>query len=431
MLLLPFALLYLWHRGKKEPLYRQFWGERFGNVHCTLHQPIWIHSASLGELRGAAPWVQALLQERQQVFITTLTPAGRNAAQSLFAESITGGNLQLAYAPMESRFAVRRFIRNVRPKAAVMTEIDSWPVLLATISQANLPLAMANAQYPAASFARDKRWGNIRSHVYRLYDLIMCKSTTHAQRFEQIGCHNVHIVGETRFDLPIPEHHLSQAQILHQRFALVNRPVVCIASVIEAEEGIFNDALRVLAQQLQAHGLPRPLCVYVPRSPQRFEVLDEKLSQDWRVLCRSKALDEQLNWQLSDDLTHADILLGDSLGEMYFYLALSDVVVVADGFAGSGGHNVIEPLALRKPVWVGSNINGIEYPGVEAIAAGVLQQADDATQLANALTHYFTDPQAAKCHAQKAAQFYAEHAGSAQKHMAVFMPWLADKTHAS
>ena len=60
-LLLPLVLLMLWRRGAKEPLYRQFWGERFGGVSCTLHRPVWVHSASMGEMRGAAPWVHALL----------------------------------------------------------------------------------------------------------------------------------------------------------------------------------------------------------------------------------------------------------------------------------------------------------------------------------------------------------------------------------
>ena len=90
-LLLPVLLLFLWRRGRKEPLYRQFWGERFGAVSTRLQRPLWVHSASMGEIRGAAPLVRALLAAGQPVLVTTLTPAGRTAAQKLLAQEMADG----------------------------------------------------------------------------------------------------------------------------------------------------------------------------------------------------------------------------------------------------------------------------------------------------------------------------------------------------
>ena len=83
-LALPFVLLFLWRRGKKEPLYRAHWNERFGAVTTALWHPLWIHSASMGELRGAAPLVRALLHAGYPVIVTTLTPAGRTAGHQAF-----------------------------------------------------------------------------------------------------------------------------------------------------------------------------------------------------------------------------------------------------------------------------------------------------------------------------------------------------------
>jgi 3-deoxy-D-manno-octulosonic-acid transferase len=119
-----------------------------------------------------------------------------------------------------------------------------------------------------------------------------------------------------------------------------------------------------------------------------------------------------------------DVLLGDSLGEMYFYLALSQVVVVGGSFVPTGAHNVIEPLALKKPVMVGPSIWGIEYPGVEALAAGVLQQYPDATQLSAALLRLLAHPDAYASAMAGAEAFFAEHGGATQKHLAVLLPWL-------
>lgn len=430
-LALPFVLLFLWRRGRKEPLYRAHWGERFGAIDTALSHPLWVHSASMGEMRGAAPLVRALLQAGYPVLVTTLTPAGRSAGGQLFAQAIADGRLQVAYVPLELSWAVRRFIRRVKPRAAVMTEIDTWPVLLATLRRAGVPLAMANAQYPKKSIERDRRWGGFRAGVFQAYELVLCKSSTHAQRFRDVGCDDVVVAGETRFDLPVSPGQIAAAQALLGPWRLATgsagaRPVLCFASAIVGEDPTFIDAIRRVRDGVRDAGLPPLLVVYVPRSPQRFdEVADLLGAAGLRVARRSRMLDAALAPTAdAPDMADIDVLLGDSLGEMYFYLALSQVVVVGASFVPMGAHNVIEPLALKKPVMVGPSIWGIEYPGVEALAAGVLQQHADAAGLSAALLRLLTSPEAYAQAIDGAEAFVAEHGGATLKHMAALVPWL-------
>ncbi|WP_291011772.1 glycosyltransferase N-terminal domain-containing protein [Hydrogenophaga sp.] len=432
--LLPVVFLFLWRRGRREPLYRQFWGERFGNTHTPLHRPLWVHSASMGELRGAAPLVRALLAEGLSIVITTLTPAGRTAAQQLFDEPIAQGRLAVAYLPLELGWAVRRFIRQVNPRAAVMTEIDTWPVLLATLRTQGVPLAMANAQYPKESFIRDrKRWWGFRAALFQAYELVLCKSDTHAQRFRQLGCERVVIAGETRFDLPASPQQLHAASELSRQWGLAThtpsgRPVVCFASVVVGEDATFVSTMQTIRQALAKQSATPPLFVCVPRSPQRFDESERLLAEaGLRVVRRSACLDAAFQPDENLKMADVDVLLGDSLGEMYFYLALSQVVVVGGSFVDTGAHNVIEPLALKKPVMVGPSIWGIEYPGAEALAAGVLQQHADANRLAQALLSLLTSPQAYAQATAGAAAFFAEHGGATDKHMATLMPWLQER----
>jgi len=427
-LLMPVFLLFLWRRGQKEPLYRQFWSERWGHTPTALQRPLWVHSASMGEIRGAAPLVRALLAAGYPVIVTTLTPAGRTAAQKLLESDIAAGRAQVAYVPFEWGSAVRRFIRQVRPRAAVMTEIDTWPVLLATIRRQGVPLAMANAQYPGKSVVRDRKWGGFRAGLFQAYQLVLCKSETHAQRFRDVGCERVLIAGETRFDLPVSTQQIAAAQTLvtQWRLAVGQRPVVCFASAIVGEDEQFLQAFGQIKAGLQQAGLPRPLFVYVPRSPQRFDTVAQMFEAGGqRVARRSRMLDAAFTPTAdAPDMTDIDVLLGDSLGEMYFYLALSQVVVVGASFVPMGAHNIIEPLALKKPVMVGASIWGIEYPGVEALAAGVLQQHMDIPSLSAALLHLLTQPQAYAAAIAGAEAFYAEHGGATAKHMAALVPWL-------
>ncbi len=431
-LLLPVFLVFLWRRGRKEPLYRQHWGERFGRVVTALQRPVWVHSASMGELRGAAPLIRALLAQGYPVLVSTLTPAGRTAAHTLFADDMKAGRLQVCFVPLELGWAVRRFVAHTRPRAALMTEIDTWPVLLSSIRRCGVPLGMANAQYPRKSIERDQRvaWG-FRADIFRAYQLVMCKSETHARRFRAVGCERVEVVGETRFDLPPSTAHLAAGEALLEPWSLATgvaggRPVLCFASAIVGEDEPFIEAIHRVRQGVADAGLPPLLVVYVPRSPQRFDTVADLLTgAGLRVSRRSRDLDAQLRpADGAPAMAGIDVLLGDSLGEMYFYLALSQVVVVGASFVPMGAHNVIEPLALRKPVMVGPSIWGIEYPGVEALEAGVLQQHMDIASLAGALIELLTSPERQAQATAGAEAFYAEHGGSTRRHMAVLQPWL-------
>ena len=430
MVLLPLFLAYLWQKGRREPLYRQFWNERWGRVTTQLQHPIWVHSASMGEIRGAAPLIRALLAEGYPILVTTLTPAGRTAAQKLLEAAIASGQAEVRYVPFELSGAIRAFIRHVQPRCAMMTEIDTWPALLSNIRAMNVPLCMANAQYPKKSIERDlQRWGGFRSKLFAAYQLVMCKSETHAKRFRQVGCTHVEVVGETRFDLPVSAPQIAAAEkwVQHWHLALNERPVIAFASAIVGEDEQFIEAMRLIQQGIASAGQTKPLFVYVPRSPQRFDaIFDLFESAGLSTVRRSLAFNQDFDLQDPNlDIAKTDVLLGDSLGEMYFYLALSQAVVVGASFVPLGAHNVIEPLALKKPVMVGHSIWGIEYPGVEALAAGVLQQHMNIPSMAQAMIHLLTAPAAYSQAMAGAESFYAEHAGSTAKHMAVLKPWLA------
>jgi 3-deoxy-D-manno-octulosonic-acid transferase len=97
---------------------------------------------------------------------------------------------------------------------------------------------------------------------------------------------------------------------------------------------------------------------------------------------------------------------------MYFYLAMADKVIVGGGFTPFGAHNVIEPLAMKKPVIVGPDIHTIEYPAVEAIAAGVCTHVQSTAELINAIG---ADPQADP---DQIEAFFTEHTGAVQKTLA-------------
>ena len=51
-----------------------------------------------------------------------------------------------------------------------------------------------------------------------------------------------------------------------------------------------------------------------------------------------------------------DVFILDTVCELIFYYAASDVVFVGGSFVKKGGHNILEPAALGKPVFFGPHM---------------------------------------------------------------------------
>jgi len=405
---LPLVLLHLWRRGRKDPLYARHLGERFGRHRRRLPGAVWVHAVSLGEVRSAVPLIRALLGRGETIVLTHFTPAGRREAQRVFAAEIAAGRLAAVWVPFETARAYRGFFRAFRPRLGLVMEIEIWPRMILAARRAGVPLFMCNAQYPADSMARDSRLG-IRPGLMRGFAGAFVKSDLQAQRFASVGVANIAVTGELRFDQPIPADHLAAAARLRPGLA-GGRGVIAFASVTAPEEALFLAA----TEAILATSNP-PLILFIPRAPERFDAVAAALAaRGIRLARRSAVLDEGLTLKASPA---CDVLLGDSLGEMYFYLALADRVVVGGGFQPKGSHNIIEPLALRRPVLVGPQIQTIEYPAVEAIAAGICRQTTP-DRLVSDLLHW-PDP-----HPQAIARFVAAHSGATARTLAAIAPLL-------
>lgn len=372
--LMPVILLYLRRRGRKDPLYAQFIGERFGRYQKTLKNPVWVHAVSLGEMRSATPMIRALLAQGENVVTTHFTPAGRREAEREFAYEIKAGHLQTVWVPFEYGFAYRRFLSSFDPKYGLVMEIEIWPRMIVACRNYGTPLFMCNAQYPKKSFQKDK--GRLRAALLAGFAGGFVKSEGQRARFADAGMTNIHITGELRFDQPIPQAHLDAAAKCREVLTK-GRPSFTLTSVVEGEDAIYIDMIK------QAQDI---FFTYVPRAPERFdEMADMLCAAGLRCARRSELFDVDL--QLKDDRPDIDVLLGDSMGEMYFYLGLCDRAIVGGGFVTKGAHNIIEPLALKKPVIVGPYIWTIEYPATEAVAAGVcLNVQTEAMLLAEVVT---------------------------------------------
>lgn len=399
-LCLPLVLFYLWYRGRRDPLYFTHLGERFGRYQHPIRGAVWIHAVSLGEMRSATPLIRRLLDQGDTIVTTHFTPAGRREALREFAAEIEQGRMQVIWVPLEYRFAYDRFFKAFAPRLGLVMEIEVWPIMIARARANTCPLYMCNGQYPFKSLERDRRAFGLRGRLFAGFAGGFIKSRLMADRLRLVGMKDIAITGELRFDQPIPEWQLAAAQKARPQLAN-GREVITLTSVVEGEDDLYIQTIKSADAQLY---------IYVPRAPERFDEVAQMLRDaGLRIARRNDVLDDQL---ALTDPGEIDVLLGDSMGEMYFYLGLCDRAIVGGGFITKGAHNIIEPLALRKPVIVGPHIGTITYPAIEAIAAGVCNNVKTQPQLLAAIKDGNTVA------AQDIDQFYAEHAGAVDKTVA-------------
>ena len=415
---LPLALAYFFWRALRDRRYAAHLDERFGHG-PALPNAVWVHAASLGELRSAVPLIRGLLERGEMVVVTCLTPAGRQEAARVFGEERAGGRVVVRYLPLEYDFAYRRFLQACKPGYALVLEFDLWPVMITAARRRDVPLYLCNTQVTTRNLRR-RGLAAARMKLLQGVRGAFAKSQQHAARLRALGTPNVRVTGELRFDQPIPPVMSDAAETFARDHGLrtPGRPVVTLASVVEGEHGAFVEFIGTVRASCAIAGRPQPLFVYVPRAPERFDAVAESLARaGQRVVRRSEVLDAKLA-AAAANLGEVDVLVGDSLGEMQFYLALADLVIVGGGFLRSGAHNVIEPLAQRKPVLVGPHIWTIEYPAVEAIDAGVAFRVETIAELASRVEDLLAAPERIAGIAAKAAAFHERHAGSTARTLA-------------
>ncbi|MEL6572146.1 MAG: glycosyltransferase N-terminal domain-containing protein [Pseudomonadota bacterium] len=353
---LPFVLVYLLSRSRKDPFYRSHLRERFGTYSDPLQGSVWVHAVSLGELRSAVPLIRRLLADGENVVTTHITPAGRREAEALFAHEIATNRLRAAWIPLEFTWAFHRFYRAFRPRFGLVMEIEVWPEMIRSAHARGIPLYNCNAQYPQKSFDKDRTDRKWRFDLFKGLAGAFVKSDLQKERFTAAGCPHIHVTGELRFDQPIPADQVAAGEAMKP-----NRQTITITSVVKGEDETYIPLIQA------TRGPDAPLFIYVPRAPERFDETYELLTNaGLKVARRSTLFDADLN---SKELPNIDVLLGDSMGEMYFYLALCDAAIIGGSFVEKGAHNISEPLALGKPVITGPHTWTIEFPIVEALSA--------------------------------------------------------------
>ena len=375
----PIAFAVTLWRGVRDPAYRDRRGERFGFTDARLARPpIWSHAVSVGEVQAAASLIRALQQRYpdQPMVVTTATPTGAARVDALFGKTV-----RHAYLPYDLPGAVRRFLTRVRPRVAVIVETEIWPNLYRECGRRQIPIALASARLSEKSVRRFRRFAGLFRDALSRNITIAAQTQLDADRFIEVGAApaSVHVTGNIKFDVQVPQQLSDKGRALREsQFA--KRFVWVAGSTHEGEEeAVLHAHRRLLATHRDA------LLVLVPRHPNRFERVRQWLAaQGIHYVSRSTGNAVQADTQL---------FLGDTLGELLLFYAAGDVAFVGGSLVAIGGHNLLEPAALARPVLTGPN--NFNAPDIARLLfdSHAALQVQSAEELARALLDLVSHPE--------------------------------------
>ena len=375
-LLTPVILYRLAARGLRYRRYLSRWKERFGFFPAPgFENSSWVHAVSVGEVNAAVPLIEALMRTYPEapMVVTTVTPTGSERVQKLFGDRVFH-----VYLPYDLPASVKRFLDRIKPRFAVIMETEIWPNLFITCRERAIPIVVTNARLSERSL---RGYGPVRPlarRAIRCASFVAAQSPLDAERLRALGAavSRLAVIGNLKFDMPVPASLADSGEQLRRGWGR-RRPVWIAASTHEGEEMPVLKAHTAILQRY-----PDALLLIAPRHPERFRpVVGACRSLGFTTRTRSED-------EVADERCQCFVV--DTMGELLHFYAAADIAFVGGSLEPIGGHNLLEPAALGKPVIVGPHTFNTEEVAASLIEAEAVLRVENAEQLGAAVIRLLT-----------------------------------------
>lgn len=382
--LLPFALMRLFIKSIRQPLYRKRWWERLGFIRCRAYpNTIWLHAVSLGEVNAAVTLVRYFLKKHPDIHwvISTTTGTGYARASSQLGETVQHFN-----APFDAPGAVKRFLHRAQPKMLVIMETELWPNLIHYTARQGVPIYLANARLSERSANGYHRFAQSTKAMLQQITMIAAQYQQDALRFIALGAspEQVMVGGNLKFNQGIPDDIEKVAERLQSKLG-ASRPVWVAASTQKGEEALVIKAF----QKCRGYA-PHLLLIVAPRHPER--------SRKVQAMLKRADIPYALHSELKESLTPStQCLIIDGIGHLLACYHVADMAFIGGSLVPKGGQNCLEAAALHTAIITGPHMTNFAHIHQMLVNANACTVAEDAMQLAERVIHLLQDPEA--CHA--------------------------------
>ena len=308
-----------------------------------LNKPIWIHAVSVGEAMAVQNLVKELriAYPDKRFFISTVTPTGNKIARSIAKETDF-----VSYFPLDLSFIIRSFVDKVKPSLFIITETEIWPNLISYLYKKNIPVIVVNGRISDHSFKGYLSIKFLLKPILNKINLFCAQAHQDGERLMQLGVlqDRIKITGNMKFDLQDYTDFKKDYTDLKVKLGMGNEERFFVAgSTHPKEEEIILGAYKELLSDF-----PNLKLLIAPRHPERAKQVEKLITRyDFKPIKISQLSLLPIIYNLKP------IFILDTVGQLLNFYGIADIVFVGGSMIKKGGHNILEPAALGKPVLFG------------------------------------------------------------------------------
>lgn len=355
--------------------------QRLGFFPPINKQCIWIHAASVGEVNLIKPLCDQLISQGHIITVSTFTATGFQRANTLFSNQMQVIALPIDFWPISWLFAKR-----INAQCALIAETELWPETLYQIAKNRIPLIQVNARLSNKSLKSVPAIKSLLKRTLSYFDEHLTRYDEDVANFIAMGVNKdkVKVLGNLKY---------SQNLSAQTYPNIIQQPYILFASTHHNEEEQFA-SLRFDSN------IELPLIVIAPRHPTRLDSILKSLLnhgiKSHQIAIRSK----------NEPITSVTkIYLSDTLGEMNSLFQHALIVIMGGSFVEVGGHNILEPAALKACIITGPSDSNIKQDIIDLKRQQAVIQVDSLEQLKHEITLLLSSPENRKQFGSNAALF--------------------------
>ena len=356
-------------------------------------RPIWVHAVSVGEVMAAHPLIRELKKKypHRKLILSTVTVTGNYTARRRVPEADA-----VFYFPFDFPCIVRRVIQGINPQIVLVAETELWPNFFRELKRAGIPSAVINGRISPNSHRNYRKFNKFFSQVFDNVTLFCMQSEADALRIKDIGAdpEKVMVTGNLKFDQKLPVNTAAPVSIAS------GKKVITAGSTHRGEEAALLDVFKQLRQKY-----PNLLLIIAPRHPERFDEVEG--------LINKSGYDCQRRTKLHGPVK--DVLLLDTIGELRSFYSLCDIAFIGGSLVKVGGHNLLEPAAMKKPVIFSRYMFNFKEISEALLSAGGGFMVKDKKELYVQMDNLLSDTDLARSVGERAFSVIEMNSGAARK----------------
>jgi 3-deoxy-D-manno-octulosonic-acid transferase len=382
----------------------------------SFKSPIWVHAASVGEVRCSIPLLKKIKNEvaHSKIILTTMTSTGNETAKTYLPEAD-----QVLFMPIDHPLVIQRALEKIRPRLLLIAETELWPNLLRSCGKKGVPIILFNGRISQKSFRRYLFFKFFFKECLKYISCFLMQTEEDRTRIIEMGgeFQKAKAVGNLKFDQTFPSFTSEAMAEMSKSLGLRGNEEVFIAGSTHSGE---EEILLSLYKELKEID-PHLVLILAPRHLERLEEVEKILKK------------ESLSWQRKtsflmrsggSDQEQSRIILLDTMGELIGLYSLGTLVFVGGSLVPVGGHNPLEPLLFRKCVLFGPYMFNFLEISNRLIEMGGAIQVSGKEDLFSQTKRLLFDRKTRKEIGEKGYQFLQKHQGATDRMFEEIRPFL-------